>query len=355
MTVSVAMLAESQESIEIIGDADTFDGLADEWAELGPQRFGPLVSHDWWSCAARAFGLKLHVVVVRRAGRLAAVAPLHRVRGRGIERLELIGSRELFEPSLLPSVDADALERLCLAVAAQGMPVGLQRIESGDPCVAMLAQRGAVRVNPGPSTHVVPRGTEWSGFSGSLKNYRYRRRKLEAMGAVTSEVFAPAESEYTALFDELVAVECRGWKGRNGSALAQNAALGNFMRSFAARMALRGGLRISRLSVGDTPAALQMCVEQDGKYWAIKMGFDEKFAIGSPGFIGHVDLMRHAIEARGCGFECLGLAEDWQRQWRMQDRRYDSVYFYPRTVGGLAARLIDTLMSMAGALRRKGA
>lgn len=354
MSTSIAALAASDESVEIIRDADSFDALAGEWSGLGAQRLGPLVSHEWFSCAARAFGSRLHVVAVRRAGRLAAVAPLCRVRGRGIARLELIGARQLFEPSLLPAVDSEALESLCRAVAGQGMPVNLHRIEADDPCVALLAGAGTVRMIPGPSTRHIPRGTEWRAISGSLKNYRYRKRKLEALGAVTSEVFAPAPGEHAALIEELIDVESRSWKARSGSSLSQNSALAAFVRGFALRLAERGALRISRLKCAGVPAALQMCAEQDGRFWALKMGYDEKFATGSPGFVGHVDLMRHAIEVRGAGFECLGLAEDWQRQWQMQERGYNAVRFYPHNASGFAARSIDRLVSVVGAMRRKG-
>ncbi len=353
MSASYVEHADTRDDIEIVDDVDALHALANAWSDLGPQRCGPLVSHDWWSCAARAFDVRLHVILVWRDSRLVAVAPLCRVRRRGIERLELIGARELYEPGQFPAVDEQALTSLCRAVAAQGMPVGLERIEAGDPCVAMLAREGAVRVKAGPATLLIPRGIEWREISGSLKNYKYRRRKLEAFGPVAFEMFAPSESEQAPLLDELVEVESRGWKGRNGTSLRQNRELARFVRDFAARRAALGELRISRLTCGGAPAALQLCVEQDGKFWTLKMGYDEKFAAGSPGFVGHVDLMRHAIEARGCGIECLGVAEDWQRQWQMQERRYDAVYFYPNNAAGIAARLMDRLLSAARELRSK--
>jgi CelD/BcsL family acetyltransferase involved in cellulose biosynthesis len=342
-----------RDCIEVIDNVDDFEALGDVWADLGPQRFGPLVSHAWWSCAARAFALRLHVIVVKRAGRLAAVAPLCRVRRRGFDRLELLGARELFEPAQLPAVDAQALAVLCRAVAEQGMPLCLRRIEAGDACVTSFEQCGSVRVVPAPSTLFVPPGTPWLDFCGSLRNYKYRRRKLEAMGPVTFEVLSPALGELAPFLDELFRVENSGWKGRRGSALAQNHALGGFMRHFASRLAKRGELRMARLTCGGEPAALRLCAEQDRRFWGIKMGYDEKFAAGSPGFIGHVDLMQHALEARDCGFECLGRAEEWQRQWRMQERRYNAVYFYPNNPNGIVARLVDTAMSLGGALLRR--
>lgn len=347
------MLTDMSDGIEVINGLDDFEALEDAWADLGPQRFGPLVSHDWWICAARAFALRLHVVVVKRHGRLAAVAPLCRVNRRGIDRLELLGARELFEPAQLPAVDAEALDVLCRAVARQGMPLCLRRIEAGDACVTSFAQCGSLRVLPGPSTLFVPPGTAWPDFCGSLKNYKYRHRKLEAMGAVNFEVLSPAQDQVAPLLDELFRVENSGWKGRRGSALARNHALGGFMRLFASRLAKRGELRMARLTCGGEPAALRLCAEQDRRFWGIKMGYDEKFAAGSPGYIGHVDLMRHALERQGYGFECLGIAEEWQRQWRMQERRYDAVYFYPNNPRGIAAYLVDSAMSLGGALLRK--
>lgn len=352
MTAVRAADAESLERVEIIRDIDAFDALAGAWSDLGPQRWGPLVSHDWWSCAARAFGVRLHAVALWRGSRLAGVAPLCRVSRRGIDRLELVGSRELFEPAQLPAADADAVAALCAAVAALGLPVSLQRIDADDACLTRFARLGATRVVPGSSTFALPRGTAWSAVSGSLRNYRLKLRKLEAEGAVSSTVVSPTAESVDRELDEVFRVEGSGWKSRRGSALAQNRALATFVRTVSGRLARRGELRVAKLTCAGQTVAVQVCVESDARYFVLKMGYDEKYSAASPGLVGTIDILRHVLDA-GCGFEFLGVAEDWQRKWQPLERRHCAVLFYPNSLRGLTARAVDEFLSRVAALARR--
>jgi CelD/BcsL family acetyltransferase involved in cellulose biosynthesis len=351
VTTACPVAVEAGHRVEILRDLEAFESLADAWPDLGPQRWGPLVSHDWWSCAARAFRVRLHAVTLWRGARLAAVAPLCRVRRRGIERLELIGARELFEPAQLPAADAETEAALCAAVAALGMPVALQRIDADDACVSTFASLGATRVVPGSSTLALAPGTAWSSIEGSLKRYRQNLRKLAAEGEVASSVTSPSVETVGRELDDLVRVEDSGWKARRGSSLARNRALGEFVRTLAERHARRGELRIAKLTCAGRAVAIQVCVESDARYFVLKMGYDEKYSAASPGLVGTIDTLRHVLEA-GRGFEFLGVAEDWQRKWQPLERRHCALLFYPDSVRGFAARAVDGLLSRTAALAR---
>jgi CelD/BcsL family acetyltransferase involved in cellulose biosynthesis len=337
------------QSIEVIDSPRSLDALGEHWSDLGAQRFGPVVSHDWYACAARAFaaGARLHVIAVWHDRRLAAVAPLARVRSRGIERLEFLGDRELFEPAQLLAADDTALGTLCEALVRQRLPLVLQRLEVDDPALRWLHDaargRGTVRTALRADTHRLSQGTAWEQVGGSQAGYRRKLRKLQAFGAVTFTVESPEPAQLGPLLDEAIAVEARAWKARVGGALATNARLGGFFRDFCARLAARGHLRIAVLRVDGAAVAVQLCAEQDGRLWVLKMGYDEKYAACSPGLLLTTDLIRHALERRAAGFEFLGVAEDWQRPWNPQTRRHCALLYYPRTVAGTAALTLDTL------------
>jgi CelD/BcsL family acetyltransferase involved in cellulose biosynthesis len=209
--------------------------------------------------------------------------------------------------------------------------------------LSAAARRGAVRVAARADTYRLPRGTPWTQVSGSLSNYRRKLRKLQAMGPVTFAVESPEPARLTPLLEEAVEVESRTWKARAGGAMVSNPRLGGFFRDFCARLAGRGQLRIAALRVGSAAVAVQLCAEQDGRIWVLKMAFDERYAACSPGLILTTDLIRHALEERAAGFEFLGVAEDWQLPWSPQARKQCAFLYYPRTLAGAAAFTLDSL------------
>jgi CelD/BcsL family acetyltransferase involved in cellulose biosynthesis len=339
----------STQNIEVIDSPSALDALGQHWADLGEPRFGPVVSHDWYACAARAFaaGARLHVIALWRNHRLAAVAPLAQVRSRGIERLEFLGDRELFEPAQMLAADESALGALCEALVRLRLPLVLQRLEVDDPALRLFHEaargRGTVRTVPRADTHRLSRGTTWTQVGSSLAGYRRKLRKLQAFGAVTFTVESPTPAQLAPLLEEAIAVEARAWKAHVGGALATNPRLGGFFRDFCARLAGRDQLRIAVLRVDGAAVAVQLCAEQDGRLWVLKMGYDEKYAACSPGLLLTTDLIRHTLDQRSAGFEFLGVAEDWQRPWNPQTRRHCALLYYPRTLAGAAALAVDTL------------
>jgi CelD/BcsL family acetyltransferase involved in cellulose biosynthesis len=358
MTAVCADDIAAEQSIEVIDSTRGLESLGGQWTNLGSQRFGPVVSHDWFACAARVFsdshggpGSRLHVVALWRGGRLGAVAPLVRIRARGIERLEFLGDRQLFEPGQLLAADESALAALCQALVRQRMPLVLQRLEADDPALALMraaaSERGMLRIAERSASHCLARGTSWSRVSGSQANYRRKLRKLQALGTVNFAVEAPSAAQLAPLLEEAIGVESLGWKARVGGSLNANPRLGAFFRDLCARLAARDQLRIAALRVDGAAVAVQICAEQDGRLWVLKMGYDERFAECSPGLVLTNDLIRHTLAERGAGFEFLGVAEDWQRPWNPHTRQHCALMFYPRTPGGAAAFTIDAVVARA--------
>lgn len=337
------------DTVEVVTSLAQLDGMASCWPDLGTLRWGPLTSHEWFSCAARYYCSEatLHCIVVRRAGALVGVAPLCRVRRRGIQWLEIIADRVLFEPLQLPAADEQALVTLGEAIVSQGLPVFIERLEPDDPAIARIESaargRGTFRVLERAATHYLPQGARWSDSHGTMAEYRRKKRKLEAHGPLDTCILQPTADELAPLLETVFQVESAGWKGRRGSSLLSNGQLLSFFTELCSRLAAKGSLRICLLRCAGQALAAQICVEQGGRLWVLKIGFDEQWRKLSPGMLLTSDTIRYALEDRALGLEFLGVAEDWQREWRPLRRPHCAAVFYPNRPGGMAALALDRL------------
>src|SRR5262245_15075841 len=113
--------------------------MAREWNELPQAQASPLLTSDWFAVAAYAFDKPTEVLVLRRQGVLAGIAPLGSDLRAGVARLQPLGVRALHEPSGLLYRDTDALDALCATLIGRRRPFILQRMPLADPLHESLA------------------------------------------------------------------------------------------------------------------------------------------------------------------------------------------------------------------------
>lgn len=115
-----------------------------------------------------------------------------------------------------------------------------------------------------------------------IKELRRLRRRLEEKGEVSFVRHTDPRDvrDATELF---LALEAKGWKGRNGTAFLQNATSATFLRSVTRSLAQRGECSVDVLRAGDAPAAIGLVIGSTGRSFYWKTTFDEDLASYSPG------------------------------------------------------------------------
>ena len=156
-----------------------------------------------------------------------------------------------------------------------------------------------------------------------------------------AEVLSPTPTDLGRLLREAFAVEAAGWKGRAGTALACDPVRQAFFRRYADAACRRGMLRIGFLRIGDIPVAMQLGVEWGGRFWLLKIGYDEGFSRCSPGLLLMVEMVRLAAGRGLSSYELLGVSEPWTRMWTKRERPCVSLRAYPANGTGLAAFASD--------------
>lgn len=333
------------------------ESLRDAWDDLAARVESPLVEHDWFLSCAEALHREedLRIVTTRAGGVLSGAAPLAREDGR----LVILGSAALYEPADWLFASEDALSDLVDQATAAGRPMILRRMRADSEVAGALSRlprrRALVAARPSADSLAVNTRGAWDTYHAGLSSritsnlQRLRRKAEKALGPVTFLRHVPAPGEIDRYLEVFTAVEASGWKGRRGSSLASRADLRDFFRRYCRRAAARGRLRISTLSFGTRVGAVELSIEAYRRAWQLKIGYEESLAGYYPGLQLTEASIRSAFELGLEAYEFLGVAEEWERHWRPEARRYRGLAVYPVTVGGLTHACRDA----AGAVWRK--
>jgi CelD/BcsL family acetyltransferase involved in cellulose biosynthesis len=327
------------------------EALKIAWDQLAGPAAEPMQTHAWTCAAAHALhaGARLHILAVRRGAALAAVAPLVEVVRRGMRWLEFAGAAQLYEPVRMLADSDDAREVLCRAIAAQNLPVRLQRVDGSAWTDALrVAARGravAIELASCSCLRVELDASAGSGI-GRLSSerdatLRRKRRQLEKLGNVALESVEPGPAAVESVLREAFEVEMRSWKGAAGSAVLQQPAQFAFFRELGGFYAARGALLVRRLRVGAEIAAVHVGVVVAQCCYELKIGFDEKFARQSPGVLLTQDCLRDGARRGFRAHEFLGCAAAWQEPFGPAERHLRNVTIYPYSMRGLSALALD--------------
>jgi hypothetical protein len=333
--------------IRLVEEFGSLDGEAQGWKLIGEDTGNPTCHYAWLkSCADVLTGdNKLCILVIGR-DQPKAVGPLL-VRKDRFNRLECLGVEALQEPTELPHTDADALNLLVNAIAELQRPFCLRRVLADSPAVGALKRafhgRGFVVTLPMPGCPWIPLNSNWKLSASRQSALRRARRKAEELGDVTFEITAPGAGRLASLLEEVFRVEGAGWKSRNGTSLVRDELRRAFFERYAAFAAEKGILRLCFMRINGRAVATQLAVESGGRFWLLKIGFDETYAKCSPGNLLMFETIQYAIGRGLQSYEFLGKAEPWTEMWTSLIRPCESLWIYPYNLPGAVAFASDAL------------
>jgi CelD/BcsL family acetyltransferase involved in cellulose biosynthesis len=348
---------------EILSSDDEIARIAPAWDALAAEFGSPINSSLWCRHALRhAHGPvdKPHVVVVWNGDQLSGIAPLIVANRKGGRRIEIIGTKTLYEPVTVLAKSEVVAQALVNAVVALKLPVTLTRLAESEFNNVFLqaARRGGLVVCPAASgSPFVDLSVGWDsyyqGLPSRLKNVIRRGNKQLAKLAKTEfEFIKPDARNVTASLQTAFEVEQRSWKGKAGSAVLLRPDLRGFFFSYAAELAERGGLLVSFLRLDGAPIAMQVANISHGAYWQLKIGYDEQYAKQLAGLQLQLETIKWTAERGYRRYEFLGSAEPWIREWTGGVHSYTTMLFYPWNPAGLGALLVDNAARVRGKLAR---
>jgi len=326
------------------------------WNNVAPQRLTPMQQHIWIRAAAEALSSipEVQVVTIGSPDQPAALAPLCKS-ASGSPRLKLLGAEELGESVEVVYRDPGALDLLARAIADTGLPVSFGHYPLDSPFIEALRRayrgRGFVVTKPlavRGCPHIVldESWIEPERHLSSNRRWDFRRKQRRAaeLGKVTFSILQPRSTELTALFEEAIGVEAKGWKGRSATCITRDRILRRFFQRYTELACVAGILRLCFMRIDDKPVAMQLAVETNDCFWPIKIGYDEDYARCSPGNLLMRETISYAARNKLKSFEFLGKSAPWTEIWTQDARPIAALRTYPLTTAGGEALAFDVAM-----------
>ena len=155
------------------------------------------------------------------------------------------------------------------------------------------------------------------------QNLRRRRRRLAEKGKLEYVLIDGKDPK--ALDDALADffdVEASGWKGEGGTAIALKPELVGFYTQLARDAAKRGALALGLLKLDGKVIAGHFSMAHAGRYYLIKIGYDEAEHEFSPGQQLVSDAIRDSCNRGLSEFDFLGPCMDWKLDWEAKLRTH---------------------------------
>jgi CelD/BcsL family acetyltransferase involved in cellulose biosynthesis len=302
---------------------DSFAEIAEEWEELA-DRVGasPFVRPGWFAAWFDAFGDgEPTVLAVRDGERLAGVLPL-------VARRRRLRSPTNTHTPVFDLVAEDAETARVLAGELLGRrfhQLDLAYLDPGGPLFkAFSGAAGAPGRGPRILSTVlmrspyVPLHGDFEAFRAGLpRNFRRqldrRRRRLGELGELTFE-FSDGGDDLDGLLDVGFELEASGWKVGEGTAIRSSERRIRFYRALAEWARSHGWLTLAFARLDGRPIAFDLCIEQGGRTYALKGGYDPEFAKYGASFLLIEETIARGYAAGGESYELLGDADDYKLQ-----------------------------------------
>ena len=332
----------------VIDDPDELAALGEQWARLRTDVPGPTTQLGWVVAQARAIppGARLCAVTTFVGDRLTAVAPLSlgETFPRRLTWLDTDINGALY-------TDEGQLDQLARAIHALRRPLRVDALVPGSPTERALRARRprgwATILRPwlgGPSLPIDPSWDDPLAKLGKKRRAELRRtaRKAGSLGEVVFDVLTPPPgAELDELFDEFVRLESSGWKGDVGTALAQDRQQREGLHLGLSAAAAAGTLRITRMRIGDTTAAMHLNVAGGARLWGLKGAVNEDHKAVTPGHHLFAFTIRTAAAEGLERFEFLGATAPFKEMWGAPAVELLRYRVYPPNPHGLAALVGD--------------
>lgn len=334
----------------ITGSFEVIDDLAAAWRQLCDESPDdqPFYRPEFIRAYVRAFVPKktLTVIVATERGRLDAVLPLVSERalfyGLPVRRLRSAANvhscyfdlvrragpegeravaavwrflRELpaWDVMEFERVTAGGeVERLLHEAQGDGFPTGV-RIARCSPYLSLAKWRGSNE------------GWLQSLDRGFRKNLRRSARNLSAEGEVCLHRVGSADDKLLQTFYDL---ECAGWKGKEGTAIACDPTTAQFYAEIAQATCKFGYLCCYFLKVNERVAAAQFGLEHRGRYYLLKPAYDETLHRHSPGHLLVHSILTDLANRGLTEFDFLAPWAEWKGKWTSVSRPQSNCYVF---------------------------
>jgi len=195
--------------------------------------------------------------------------------------------------------------------------------------------------------------TAWVEFDGSFEDYWAARGKnlranvkKQRNRMVRESIFTRMEvltqpADMTRAVADYAALESRGWKAAEGTAVSEEHPQFEFYRRMLQRFALQGKARVYRYFFGESLVACELCVCHGDEMVILKTTHDESAHPFSPATLLREEMFEALFrEDEIRRVEFYGPLKEWHTRWTDRSRDIYHVNFYRNAFAGAAVRAL---------------
>ena len=342
---------------QTITTGEAFRALRKEWNELLADSGVDSIfltwewMYTWWEHLAE--DRKLHIITVRRQGRLIALAPVA-LRPVRLQRLlpfrvlEFLGAGNVGSDYLnvvtRKGYEREALEALAHCLSERRLVLQLSHVDRTSPQMVDLALRmrglgwKLTRTTVDFCPYVDLRGQDWESYVESLgsshrRNFRKRMKRLQRRFDVAFEQVS-SEQQRGEVLDKLVSLHLERWNKRGGSDALHTRALVRFHHEMTRIAMARGWLRLFTMKLDGVLVAALYCFFYNGKVYFYQAGYDTSYNHYSVGLCAVGMAIRQAIGEGALEYDFLRGNESYKYLWSNKERELVRLDLFPPSVRG---------------------
>lgn len=340
------------------GGIEIIEKIFDEWTTLCEEGAcnEPFFRPEWFAAFVNNFEKEILLLTVRRGGKLRAVLPLTRKKGTldgvPVNKLQAVYNLNTPRFDLIHGADETERPEIVRAVwkeikkqpAWNVLEMRLVKKDSWLDNLLSVARSenrrtGVWEMDAAPFI-ALPQAEDKEKlieeyFKGTRKHLRQelnrRLRRLKELGEVEFVVTTDYSPE---LLQKYFALEAKGWKGRGGTAVADDERVAKLHQDFAREVAARNALFVYELKLDGKTIAMSANIIYDKQAVHWKTSYDEEYSRYSPGNLLFREFLCDCIRKNSPEIDFLSPATPNKKFWASGEREHAAFYIFQRGIKG---------------------
>jgi CelD/BcsL family acetyltransferase involved in cellulose biosynthesis len=321
--------------IEIISEYERFAGLQPVWNDLLAKSASDHVcmTFEWFRAWWDAFGAnnRLFVLLMREGGRLIGIAPLMRERtlhrGIPVQRIGFMANDH--SPCCDFIMEHTRVEALNAVIAYLQHQSGwdmlaLENVPRSSPTHEVLRAGmadGGMRygVQPGLRSPYIEITTEWDRYFAT-RSKKFRKvvknkiNRINRCGEYAVSLYNGG-ADVRGIIERITEISRNSWKQRQRNALGSSPETLQFFTSLSHEAERNKWIRIWVLTINGKDAAYEYHLQRDGRVYALRADYDERYRDSSPGSVLDLHIVKRLFED-GCGeYDLCGSNNFYKMNW----------------------------------------
>lgn len=349
--------------LKLITNLAKLESLKTEWKNFPVVKEYPLLSFEWIYCCYKHFydenDIRLFCFI--KGKNIEAAAPLVLVKENGTQYFEFVGASLLYEPVGFLYKNEAAFQLLINELLRLKIPIILTRIYNTFEKFlwdkSNLRFKGFIKKVNTSGTPIISTKDDWDKYINSIssrRKYDIRRaeKKANDIGNMDYEIISNTSEKFDGYIQKAFEIENSGWKGKSGSSILKKKHFKEFFSEYLFQASKNDIIHLFFLKINMQYAAMMICLIYAKKLWVLKIGYDEKYAICSPGILLLYHAIQYTFEQDLEAMELLGTEADWLKVWSSEIREYQTNIIYPLSYNGLSLLIQDGFKYFTKNLKR---